>query len=57
MGTLINGLQECSNDACFAMIIEKYSNFIDANRMEDPVERLKALKRLVQFIWRLLLIY
>lgn len=50
MGTLINGLQECSNDACFAMIIEKYSNFIDANRMEDPVERLKALKRLVQFI-------
>lgn len=26
---------------------EKYSNFIDANRMEDPVERLKALKRLI----------
>uniref|UniRef100_A0A673LK98 Rho GTPase activating protein 21b n=1 Tax=Sinocyclocheilus rhinocerous TaxID=307959 RepID=A0A673LK98_9TELE len=26
---------------------EKYSNFIDANRMEDPVERLKTLKRLI----------
>ncbi|XP_039532407.1 rho GTPase-activating protein 21 isoform X2 [Pimephales promelas] len=26
---------------------EKYSNFIDANRMENPVERLKALKRLI----------
>ncbi|XP_051556796.1 rho GTPase-activating protein 21-like isoform X2 [Myxocyprinus asiaticus] len=26
---------------------EKYSNFIDANRTEDPVERLKALKRLI----------
>ncbi|KAL1279796.1 hypothetical protein QQF64_014396 [Cirrhinus molitorella] len=26
---------------------EKYSNFIDGNRMEDPVERLKTLKRLI----------
>uniref|UniRef100_A0A8C1K6J5 Rho GTPase activating protein 21b n=1 Tax=Cyprinus carpio TaxID=7962 RepID=A0A8C1K6J5_CYPCA len=26
---------------------DKYSNFIDANRMEDPVERLKTLKRLI----------
>ncbi|XP_057190850.1 rho GTPase-activating protein 21 isoform X1 [Triplophysa rosa] len=26
---------------------EKYSNFIEANRMGDPVERLKALKRLI----------
>ncbi|XP_051555198.1 rho GTPase-activating protein 21-like isoform X3 [Myxocyprinus asiaticus] len=26
---------------------EKYSNFIDANRTEDPIERLKALKRLI----------
>lgn len=27
--------------------IEKYADFIDANRIEDPVERLKVLKRLV----------
>ncbi|TSL47721.1 Rho GTPase-activating protein 21 [Bagarius yarrelli] len=27
---------------------EKYSDFIDANRMEDGVERLKALKRLIR---------
>ncbi|XP_026052265.1 rho GTPase-activating protein 21 isoform X1 [Carassius auratus] len=26
---------------------DKYSTFIDANRMEDPVERLKTLKRLI----------
>ncbi|KAA0718848.1 Rho GTPase-activating protein 21 [Triplophysa tibetana] len=26
---------------------EKYSNFIEANRIGDPVERLKALKRLI----------
>lgn len=28
--------------------IEKYADFIDGNRIEDPVERLKVLKRLVR---------
>ncbi len=27
--------------------VERYADFIDANRIEDPVERLKVLKRLV----------
>jgi len=27
--------------------IDRYADFIDANRIEDPVERLKVLKRLV----------
>lgn len=30
-------------------ITEKYGDFIDANRIPDPVERLKVLKRLVSF--------
>lgn len=28
---------------------DKYADFIEANRTEDPVERLKVLKRLVSF--------
>lgn len=27
--------------------VEKYGDFIEANRTEDPVDRLKVLKRLV----------
>lgn len=30
-----------------AFLTDKYADFIDANRKEDPVERLKTLKRLV----------
>lgn len=30
-----------------ALLTDKYADFIDANRKEDPVERLKTLKRLV----------
>lgn len=28
--------------------VEKYADFIEGNRIEDPVERLKVLKRLVR---------
>ncbi|NXX61733.1 RHG21 protein, partial [Scopus umbretta] len=28
-------------------LTDKYADFIDANRKEDPVERLKTLKRLI----------
>lgn len=31
----------------FSRITEKYADFIEANRTEDSVERLKELKRLV----------
>ena len=30
-----------------AFLTDKYADFIDANRKEDPVERLKTLKRLI----------
>lgn len=41
----------CKTCVCFfAMVLEKYANFIEANRIGDPVERLKALKRLVRYI-------
>lgn len=35
------------NDFLSALFTEKYADFIEANRTEDSVERLKELKRLV----------
>ena len=34
--------------------VDKYADFIEANRTEDPVERLKVLKRLVSLNRRIL---
>lgn len=33
---------------CFPDFTEKYADFIEANRIEDSVERLKELRRLVR---------
>lgn len=36
---------------CFPGFTEKYADFIEANRIEDSVERLKELRRLVREIF------
>lgn len=33
--------------SCSFLFADKYAEFIEANRIDDPVERLKVLKRLV----------
>lgn len=43
--TFIYRFKNSYNNFCF--LTDKYADFIDANRKEDPVERLKTLKRLV----------
>lgn len=45
-----NEIRECTFNPKSFWPTEKYAEFIEANRTEDPVERLRVIKRLVGFL-------